>query len=65
MHTATLAIQTLSIYQPIKTVSPLQNSYSALDGTSVQWQRRRGRLSVCLNSSVHQSVNSILEGDLI
>jgi hypothetical protein len=32
-------------------------------GTVAGW--RRVRLSACPNSSVHQSVNSILEGDLI
>jgi hypothetical protein len=50
MHIATLAIQRefkkLSIYQLIKTESPLQISYSALDGTLVQWQA--GGVFVCL-----------------
>jgi hypothetical protein len=50
MHIATLAIlrefKKRSIYQRIKTESPLQNSHSALDDTLVQWQP--GGVSVCL-----------------
>jgi hypothetical protein len=50
MHIATLAIyrefKKLSIYQLIKTESPLQNSYSPLDGTLVQLQA--GGVFVCL-----------------
>lgn len=63
MQIATLAIwrkfKKLTIYQPIKTESPLQNSYSALDGTLVQWQA--GGAFVCLPVSAPQFTNVLIQ----